>query len=171
VTTAIRTALRLALLLEAWSVLATLAAQPAPAQQPLVTQPLDSGAVVRLRLRDGAREGAKLLTRFGPVSDTLSYCRWPALPCTHGSERHVVRPATAVLGLETYRGSRAKLGAIIGAIVGVPMGFVAVGLVKYAEETDPGTARSVRIVAGSSVGWALFGAMIGMFFQRWGPAP
>jgi len=171
VTTATRTAYRVALLLGACTASAALRASPGAAQAPLLTQPLDSGAVVRLRLRDGSREGAKLLTRFSLDSDTLSYCRWPALPCTLGSERHVVRPAAAVLGLETYRGSRAKLGAIIGAIVGVPMGFVAVELVKFGEERDPGTARSVRIVAGSSVGWAVFGAMIGAFFQRWGPAP
>ena len=171
VTTSTRTSCGVALFLGACAALAALAAQPAAAQQPLLTQPLDSGAVVRLRLRDGAREGAKLLTRFGPGFDTLSYCRWPALPCTPGSERHVVRPATAVLGIETYRGSGAKLGAIIGAIVGVPMGFVVVELVEYSEERDPGTARSVRLVAQSSVGWALFGAMIGLFFQRWGPAP
>ena len=150
--------------------LAALAARPAPAQQPLLTQPLDSGVVVRLRLRDSSREGAKLLTRFGPDSDTLSYCRWPALPCTLGSERHVVRPAAAVLGLETYRGSRAKLGAIIGAIVGVPMGFVVISIAEY-EEHPHSDSQRFRAVAGSIVGHALFGAMIGMFFQRWGPAP
>ena len=167
-TTTTRTAYGVALLLGACM---ALAARPAPAQQPLLTRPLDSGAVVRLRLGESSREGAKLLTRFGPGFDTLSYCRWPALPCAPGSERHVVRPATAVLGIETYRGSGAKLGAIIGAIVGVPMGLVAVEFVKFGEERDPGRARSVRIVAGSSVGWAVFGAMIGAFFQRWGPAP
>ena len=166
-TTSTRTSCGVALFLGACTASAALAARPAAAQQPLVTQPIDSGAVVRLRLQDGSREGAKLLTRFGPGFDTLSYCRWPALPCTPGGERHVVRPATAVLGIETYRGSGAKLGAIVGAIVGVPMGLVAVELVKYGEERDPGT---VRIVAGSSVGWAVFGAMIGAFFQRWGPA-
>jgi hypothetical protein len=127
--------------------------------------------VVRLRLRDGAREGAKLLTRFGPGFDTLSYCRWPALPCTPGNERHVVRPATAVLGIETYRGSGAKLGAIIGAIVGVPMGFAIAGFGEEMGERPFSGAERRRAVAGSVVGHALFGAMIGLFFQRWGPAP
>jgi len=97
--------------------------------------------VVRLRLRDGSRERGRLLTRFGPDSGTLSYCRWPALPCTLGSERHVMRPASAVTRVEIHRGSHEKLGAAIGAVLGVPLGF------------------------------ALCGAMIGLFFQRWGPAP
>jgi hypothetical protein len=171
VTTAIRAAFRLALLLEAWSVLAALDARPIMAQAPLLTQPLDSGAVIRLRLRDGSREGAKLLTRFAPDSQSFSYCRWPALPCVRGGERHVVRPAREVLGVEIHRGSQWKLGGIVGALAGVPMGFELIALSEFMGEQSLSGPERFRAIAGSVVGWALFGAMIGEFFQRWGPAP
>ena len=170
-TTATRTSHGVALFLGACMALAALAAQPAAAQQPLLTQPLDSGAVIRLRLRDGSREGAKLLTRFGPGSDALLYCRWPALPCVRGGERYVTRPAREVLRFEIHRGSQWKLGGVLGAIVGVPFGF---GLASFAESMGErplsGSGR-FRAIAGGVVGWALFGTMIGEFFQRWGPAP
>jgi hypothetical protein len=86
--------------------------------------------VVRLHLRDGLREGAKMLVPFAPDSPSFSYCRWPALPCTPGSERHVVRPAREMLGLEIHRGSQWKLGGVIGALVGVPMGY---SLISFSE--------------------------------------
>jgi len=171
VTTSTRTSCGIALFLGACTALAALAAQPAAAQQPLLTQPLDSGAVIRLRLRDGSREGARLLARFGPDFDSLSYCRWPALPCTPGSERHVTRPAREVLGVEIHRGSQWKLGAIIGAIVGVPMGFAIASFAESMGEHPVSGSERFRAVAGSAVGWALYGAMIGEFFRRWGPAP
>ena len=170
-TTATRTAYRVALLLGACTASAALRASPGAAQAPLLTQPLDSGAVVRLRLRDGSREGAKLLAPFAPDSQSFSYCRWPALPCVRGGERYVTRPARDVLGVEIHRGSQWKLGGIVGALAGVPMGFELIALSEFMGEQSLSGSERFRAIAGSVVGWALYGAMIGEFFQRWGPAP
>jgi hypothetical protein len=151
--------------------LLALGAVPAPAQRPPLTQRLDSGVVVRLRLLDGSRERARLFAPFAPESQAVSYCAWPGAPCERSGSHRVTRPAREVLGLEVHRGSQWKLGGIIGAVVGVPMGYSLISFSEFMGERRLSESERVRAIAGSVVGWALFGVMIGEFFQRWGPAP
>ena len=154
--------------------LAALAAMPAAAQAPLVTERLDSGTVVRLRLRDGALERGRLLAPFGRDTAALALCPWPGLPCAAGDERRVRRPSAEVLGIEVHHGTAWKAGAILGALLGVPLGLSLAEL-RYGDDeggtTPVTTSQRVRTAAATSVGFALLGAMIGEFFQIWRPAP
>jgi hypothetical protein len=153
------------------SLLALGLAEEGAAQRPLVSAPLDSGTVVRLRLRDGSFEGGKLLAPFGPDSSRFSYCRWPALPCVPGDTRHVVRPAAAALGVDLHRGSGAPLGGAIGGAVGLALAYVYIKLVEYGEEKEVGVGRGIKIVAVTAGLSATFGAVVGGMFHHWAPAP
>jgi hypothetical protein len=157
---------------------AVLAARAAPAQQPpvtapLVTQRLDSGTVVLLRLRDDVIETGRLLAPFARDSATFTYCPWPGSPCAKGASRQVVRPAREVLGIEVHRGTAWKAGAVLGALLGVPMGLQLAQL-RYTDDEGGGETvtprQKIRTVLETSVVFALFGAMLGEFFQLWGPA-
>ncbi len=155
------------------------AARAAPAQQPpdtapLVTQRLDSGTVVRLRLRGDVIEIGRLLAPFGRGSAAFTYCPWPGSPCATDASRQVVRPAREVLGLEVHRGSAWKTFAAIGAVLGVPMGLEFAQWRYLDDEGVGGTvtpSQKIRTVLVTSAVVALFGAMIGEFFPLWGPAP
>src|SRR2546422_5845184 len=59
--------------IETVTALALLAVPAAPAQQPLVTRPLDSASVVRLHLVEGSRIEAELVTTFAPESGVIVY--------------------------------------------------------------------------------------------------
>jgi hypothetical protein len=160
------------------SLLAPLAAllvvHAAPAQQPPLTVPLDSGAVVQLRLGNGALEGARLLTPFARDSARFIYCPWPAPACAKGGARQVIRPAREVLGIEVHQGSAWKRFAAIGALLGVPMGLQFAQW-RYTDDEGGGETvtprQKIRTVLVASAVFALFGAMIGEFFQQWAPAP
>ncbi|MGD0483541.1 MAG: hypothetical protein ABSB58_02685 [Gemmatimonadales bacterium] len=153
---------------------ALLIAHAAPAQQPPLTQPLDSGAVVRLRLGNGSLEGARLLAPFARDSAAFTYCPWPAPTCAKGSERQVVRLSREVLGIEVHRGTAWKAGAVLGALFGVPMGLQFAQW-RYTDDEGGGERvtpqQKIRTVLVTSAVFALFGAMFGEFFQLWGPAP
>jgi hypothetical protein len=136
----------------------------------LLSQPLDSGVVVQVRLGAGAREAGRLVTPFAPDSTALRYCPWPARPCAVGDDRYIVRPASTVLALEVRRGSYARVGAVIGTALGVLVGvFLATGGVS----TDTGSTATLRGVplvlsaTASVAGVGAFGAMIGSAFSRW----
>jgi hypothetical protein len=153
---------------------ALFAASAALAQQPPLTQPLDSGAVVRLRIGNGTFEGARLLAPFARDSATFTYCPWPGSSCAKGASRQVIRPAREVLGIEVHRGTAWKAGAVLGALLGVPMGLQLAQL-RYTDDEGGGELvtprQKIRAVLETSVVFALFGAMLGEFFQLWGPAP
>lgn len=141
------------------------------AQNPLVTVPLDSGAVIRLHLRDGVTEGGKLIAPFGPESTQFSYCRWPALPCSVGGSGHLRRPTADVFRIDVHRGARAPRGAVVGGLVGVALGLVYIEALRYSSETPLESGDRVRVVSASTALCAVFGATIGGLFDRWSRAP
>ena len=146
------------------------ATAPLTAQRPLLSQPLDSGVVVRLRLGAGTREAGRLITPFAPHSTALRYCPWPARPCAVGDDRYIVRPASTVLALEVRRGSYARVGAAIGAGLGVGVGLFVVGGGISTETGSTARLRGLPLVASAAaslVAVGAFGAMIGSAFSRW----
>jgi hypothetical protein len=140
------------------------------AQRMPLSQPLDSGVVVRLRLGAGTRETGRLVTPFAPDSSVFRYCRWPPGSCAVGDAQYTERPASSVLALEVRLGSRARAGAVVGTVFGVLVGgFVASGGV----ETETGSINRLRglplvlSAVGSVIAVGAFGALIGDGFSRW----
>jgi hypothetical protein len=132
----------------------------AHAQQPLVSQPIDSGAPVRLHFSTGATRTGWLIAPFGPDSLVLRY-RVP----TRISEWRIDTPgmmsvwASDVRRLHVARGTRAAEGTLIGAAVGA--GFAVVSYDRLGE-----FAGAVALVAGS----AIVGVLVGSQQPRWVPA-
>ena len=156
------------------AVAAVAAARNGAAQAPLVTQRLDSGTVVRLRLPDGVLERGRLLAPFARDSVAFSLCPWPGRPCAPADARAMRHPAADVLAVEVHRGSAWRVGAVLGALLGVPVGLQFAQWDYAGDEGggNPVTARQkTRSVLRTSVGFALFGAMIGEFIQVWDRAP
>src|SRR3989475_10788808 len=110
--------------IETVTALALLAVPAAPAQQVLVTRPLDSASVVRLHLVQGSRVGAELVAAWGPESGIFVYrppfhrdCGVPRAVCQFRT------PVTDVRAIEVPHGNHAGRGALIGAGVGGGLGF------------------------------------------------
>src|SRR2546426_7883631 len=102
--------------IETVTALALLAVPAAPAQQPLVTRPLDSASVVRLHLVEGSRIEAELVTTFAPESGVIVY-RPPFHPDFGGppARGQFRTPGTDVRALEVPHGNHTQHGAPIGA--------------------------------------------------------
>ncbi len=161
----------------------TLAAGRLVAQQPLVTQPLDSASVVRLHLARGGPVQVVLLAPFAPESTVVTYAPPPYREC--GVPRAACQfrtPVTDVRAIEVPRGNRAGRGALIGAGVGGALGF-ALGLAVAGNETCVtypsmggcnGPSNIAVVSATTFVGAALgaaLGALFGLGSPAWGPAP
>jgi hypothetical protein len=142
----------------------------AEAQVQLVSQALDSNTVIRVRLRTGLREKARLLADFGPDSTLLRYCRDPSTPCVRRSIRYIERPATDAVALEVRRGSRALTGAVIGAPIGLAIGWFAVALSENASELPGSTGKRAGIMLPVTALFAGIGALMGAGIDVWSPA-
>ncbi len=160
----------------------TLAAGRLVAQQPLVTQPLDSASVVRLHLARGGPVQVVLLAPFAPESTVVTYGPPPYREC--GVPRAACQfrtPVTDVRAIEVPRGNRAGRGALIGAGIGGGLGF-ALGLAIAGSQSEctgvgpcgggPSDAAvvSATTFVGAALGAAL-GALFGLGSPAWGPAP
>jgi hypothetical protein len=150
------------------------AAAPLPAQRPLLSQPLDTGVVVRLHLGVRSREDGRLVSSFAPDSTVFRYCRWPARPCAVGDRGYVVRPASAVVALEIRRGSYARVGGVVGCVVGAGVALFVLGGGFTTETGSTGRLRGLPLVASSAASFVTIGAigaMIGSAVSRWELAP
>jgi hypothetical protein len=145
---------------------------PALAQGAPVTNPVDSGAVVRLTWREGPVRIGKLLTTLERASDSVAYCRYPGPPCSSGSPSGMeARPTAELVRVELPRGSRASRGAVIGAGVGAAV--LGLGRLAFADQDSPAPSTGAR-VAGAITFVALsagVGALIGRGSTRWALAP
>lgn len=151
-----------------------LAATPAAsaAQLKLLYVPLDSGAVVRLFMADGRRETGRLLALFHPDSTRFVYCPGLRTRCD-GVDRAAPRTlgVERVVRVETRRGHRAVMGAIVG--LGVALGVTA-GACALVEGLGCDPARGgffsyAALPAG--LGGAALGALIGSSLHVWAQAP
>ena len=133
-----------------WAVLILgLASRAASAQGAPVTQPLDSGSVVRLLWQQEPARVGKLLAPLQPASDSVAYCRYPGPPCssisTSGME---IRPTADLTRVETSHGSRAGRGTLIGAGVGVAV--LVLGRIAFADPDSPAPLTGERVAGAIS---------------------
>ena len=140
----------------------------AMSQQPLVPRTLDSGTVVRLHVESGDRTVGKLLVPFGLDSTRLRFCQYPAPPCTPGGTRYGEYLSEQIRRLEIHRGTAAKRYAIIGAIVGLPLGILGRALAESNAEQDLPLTQNVAILVTPSAILALVGALVGGNVHSWG---
>lgn len=135
-----------------------LGCEQAPAQTPPVTQPLDSGTLVRVHLSSGARLRGRLLARFAPTSDRIVFCRYPGNPCADPAAPGIATiPATSVARIDVAAGNRAALGAVggaLGIVAGALLGNATIGA---ANDTQVGTGG---VLVGAALG-AVIGALAG----------
>lgn len=153
-------------------ILGLAAVRAASAQNAPVTQPLDSGSVVRLIWQQGSPRVGKLLAPLQPSSDSVAYCRYPGPPCgsssTSGRENRTIADLRRV---EVSHGSRAGRGALIGG--GVAVAVLGLGRIAFANQDSPAPLTGERL-AGAITFVALgagVGALIGRRSTRWRPAP
>jgi hypothetical protein len=150
---------------------AALLAAPAAAQ-PLVTQQLDSGALVRLHLLDGSLMRGRLVRPFAADSQRMVVCPYPQPPCA-GVGAPVARSVEIdlVTQLEIAR-TRAGRGALIGAGAGILCGFIMGNVINGLSELGGGKRVDPPVYAlGFAVGGAVWGAVIGSTVTVWAPAP
>ena len=109
---------------KALTIVALIASGPLAAQR-LVTQPIDSGALVRLRLLSGQSEAGRLLSIFGPDSLVFRYTPHAA-PIIH--PKCIERPVADVAGVDLAVGSRAMegfgSGVLVCSIITVPLSIL-----------------------------------------------
>ena len=153
-------------------VLLGLAASPLVAQQVPLSQPLDSGTVVRLGWRAGPRQTGRLLAPLTLQSDRVIDCRYAGPPCRQGRASTAdVRPADELVSVETRRGDRTGRGALLGA--GLGLAVLGLGRAAFADADSPAPWTGQR-VAGAATFVALaagVGALIGRGSARWVAAP
>jgi hypothetical protein len=148
------------------------AASSLAAQQVPVSQPLDSGSVVRLAWREGPKRIGRLLAPLTPESDAVVYCRYPGPPCGHGWPANPeIRPARELVSVEVRHGDRAGRGAILG--VGVGIAILGLGRWAFADADSPAPLTGQR-ATGAAIFVALaagIGALIGRGSARWVTVP
>lgn len=156
----------LATLLLVWAVVVGAAS----GQAPRLTQPIDSGALIRLHLSSGDRVRGRLLVDFAPDDGQLIFCLYPRTSCRELTEPAVRRvPVAAAQQIEIARGGHAKKGAVIGGIVGTILGYasgtIGNGLCER-ECVNPGL-----LALGGLLNGMLWGALIGSTKPVWIVAP
>lgn len=156
-----------------WAVIILgLVGRGASAQGAPVTQPLDSGSVVRLMWQKEPARVGKLVAPLRADSDSVAYCRYPGPACSSSSTSgKEIRPTADLTRVEISHGSQAGRGALIGA--GVGMAVLGVGRIAFADQDSPAPVTGER-VAGAITFVALsagVGALIGRGSARWMLAP
>jgi len=147
------------------------AAAPLAAQRQLVTQPVDSGTLVRIRLDSGSAVRGRLLAALQPGAQALQLCLYPGRQCSGAADaRARTLEISAIRRLDVSTGNHWVTGALIGSVLGFLAGGMAHG---FASDTDSGGHPQslmpflVRGVAGG----VLWGAIFGAGFDSWRHAP
>lgn len=152
-----------------WVILVTVMASntvTALAQRPLVSRQLDSGAVVRMTFSTGRREVGRLIAPFGPDSVLLRYCPYLQSSCPVSGDRRTQVPAMGVARLDVRQGTHSRTGAILGAVLSVPLMYVGFsGLEQNLSGWRAAGLVAVGVVC--STGW---GALVGSWLDAWKPA-
>ena len=139
----------------------------APAQAPLLTQPLDSGTLVRLQLTSGDRLRGRLLAPLQPASERVELCRYPGNPCSDSTGEQTVATLSNAVRLELAAGNHAVRGGVAGALGIVAVALLANATVGAANDNtlSAGTVVSMAVVAG------VIGALAGSTDIVWRRAP
>jgi len=147
-----------------------LAVSPVRAQLPPITQPLDSGTLVRARLSDGSVVRGRLLAPLVPPAASLRLCLYPGRLCTGPlDDRTRTLPVGGLRSLEVADGTRARTGALVGAIVGVLLGEAVRGLAAGLCESPGCVPPRWRSYLVGAIGGALWGVVLGAGFDAWRP--
>ena len=140
------------------------------AQVPLITQPLDSGTLVRAHLSNGSVVRGRLLAPLVPPAASLRLCLYPGRLCAGPlDDRTRTLPVSDVRFLEVADGTRARTGALVGAVVGVLMGEAVHGLAEGMCESAGCIPPRWRADLVGALGGALWGALLGAGFDAWRP--
>ena len=140
-------------------------------QTPLLTQPIDSGMLVRMRTADQGQVRGRLLARFGPASDRIIFCRYPGNPCLDSTALgRVARPAASVFELEVATGSHWAGGALVGGLSGLGAGLL-YGAINRGLCDSSSCLNSGRFTVGAVLFGMFWGAIVGSTSIRWGAAP
>jgi|SRR5579859_1678370 len=132
---------------------------------------LDSGAIVRFQLRSGNQASGKLLAPFARDSTRFRFCTYPAPPCGVGGDRYHEQLASDLVGVDVRRGTKAVPGLVLGAALGVGVGFAAVSFDESMSEHTLSTFGKVKVVGIATLIVAGLGWMIGGGIDEWGTAP
>lgn len=144
----------------------------AQAQQPLATQPLDSGVLVRARLTAGTVVRGGLLEPYRPGASAIRLCvgfagRDPAR--TPDCVREVL--AADIGQLETVHRVRTLEGAVAGGVFGLAFGALVVTVNRGMGEKDPHFTSYPFWLTVPTLTLGSLGALFGSGLDVWGPAP
>ena len=145
-------------------------ALPARASAQDVPSPplLDSGRLVRARLRDGQILRGRLIAPFPGDNSRLVLCLSPGRPCTWQDSVNLRRVSgRSLVGLELYARTRAPEGAVIGAILGIALGYAAHGFAESMCESKGCAGSTIGTVVPSVAIMGILGAVIGTGWSRW----
>ena len=153
-------------------VLAAAVGLPAQAQTPLAAQPIDSGALVRIRTLSGSAVRGRLFNRLEPSSSHLQLCIYPGRSCTQPSDERVRTFATADISrIDIAAGSRWRTGALIGALLGAASGSLGHAFAEDSDAHSGPVAPEAQFLIIGALGGALWGAIFGAGFDAWRLAP
>jgi hypothetical protein len=138
------------------------------AQQPEPAIRVDSGTVVRLRLRSDSVVKGKLLSPYAGDSTRIRYCHFPAPPCRVGEQGYRERLKSDISSLEVHRGTGWLPGLVVGGAVGVGFGIFFIDLVESLGEVPLSTGEKITAMGGSVLVFGGLGTLIGSLFERWG---
>jgi hypothetical protein len=144
-------------------------AQGSAAQDRLVSQPLDSGALVRVHFDGDSHRRVRLLSPFAPASPHMAFCDYTRPLCPSSASPAESVSVAALRRVEIPRGTHAGRGALIGAVVGAATFYLGAGFAEYGCECDRYDTR-LFVITGV-LGGAVVGALIGSMVKIWAPAP
>ena len=132
--------------------------------------PLDSGMLVRMHQSSDVTQG-RLLRTASQGTPSLSYCPYPAPPCTSALDPRAGATAVAqIIHLDVAAGTRWKHGMVIGGVIGGAIGAFFVSVGSGLCDTDSCRA-TMRKTAAAYLGLGLgLGAVFGSTSVQWRPA-
>jgi hypothetical protein len=132
--------------------------------------PVDSGTVVQFHMAAGTTMRGRLLVPILSSTPTITYCRYPGVPCRTLDDpgvRTVAGPEVA--HLDVAAGSHRVRGALIGGAIGAGLAGVGLYVGQLCEDSE--CRASVRRGAAVTVALGLgLGFVFGSTSLRWRPA-
>ena len=143
-------------------------ASSAHAQTTALTQPIDSGSLIRFRLINGETGRGRMLVSFYPGQPHLTFCHYPRSPCSSVNAPASRRVSLgAISHLEVAHGTRAARGAVIGWIAGAVLSNLSARLANGLCERECTHEGAVTLTG--AIGAALWGALLGSTVPVWRP--
>ena len=132
---------------------------------------LDSGTVVRFHLATDATMRGRLLMPILPSTPTITYCRYPGVPCRALDDPGVRTVDGAQLAqVDVADGSHWQRGALIGGAIGAALGAFAIALGNGICDTSDCRAAGWRFAGVTlMLGFGL-GITFGSTSLSWRPA-